>query len=211
MTQPLDSSKPWESGLTMILGVDPASRSDFLNSPWITLTSASVEADQPAAISGYNQWQVYRALAGGTTWAQTTLPNGNSGPPMQTTAPNQWFVIKGNVDWYIGDSGKTAHDLYSSGFVTSSFNATDLQAKGTVLNADTMNQAAASFYNTSSWLTDAIKTLQDCFWLEPNADDIRILRAFRKAGIRKAVAEVHSPEDEEDKVPDSQSPNITRR
>jgi len=36
-----------------------------------------------------------------------------------------------------------------------------------------------------------------------------ILRAFRKVGIRKAAAEPHSPEDAEDRVPDSQSPNIT--
>jgi potassium efflux system protein len=36
-----------------------------------------------------------------------------------------------------------------------------------------------------------------------------ILRAFRRIGIRKAAAEPHSPEDEEDKVPDSQAPNIT--
>ena len=36
-----------------------------------------------------------------------------------------------------------------------------------------------------------------------------ILRAFRKAGIRKAAAEPHAPEDDEDRVPDSQSPNIT--
>jgi potassium efflux system protein len=34
-----------------------------------------------------------------------------------------------------------------------------------------------------------------------------ILRAFRKIGIRKAVAETASPDDEEDQVPDSQSPS----
>ena len=35
-----------------------------------------------------------------------------------------------------------------------------------------------------------IKTLQDCFWLEPNADDIRILRAFRNGyGRIRAIAE----------------------
>lgn len=36
-----------------------------------------------------------------------------------------------------------------------------------------------------------------------------ILRAFRKVGIRKAAAEPHSPEDDEDQVPDSQAPDIT--
>jgi potassium efflux system protein len=36
-----------------------------------------------------------------------------------------------------------------------------------------------------------------------------ILRAFRRVGIRKAAAEPHSPEDDEDRVPDSQSPTIT--
>lgn len=36
-----------------------------------------------------------------------------------------------------------------------------------------------------------------------------ILRAFRRVGIRKAAAEPHAPEDEEDKVPDSRSPNET--
>lgn len=34
-----------------------------------------------------------------------------------------------------------------------------------------------------------------------------ILRAFRKIGIRKAAAEPHSPDDEEDKVPDSNVPS----
>jgi potassium efflux system protein len=36
-----------------------------------------------------------------------------------------------------------------------------------------------------------------------------ILRAFRKAGIRKAVAAPVSPDDEEDKVPDSRAPSET--
>jgi small-conductance mechanosensitive channel len=36
-----------------------------------------------------------------------------------------------------------------------------------------------------------------------------ILRAFRKVGIRKAVAEPVSPEDDEDKVPDSTAPSDT--
>jgi hypothetical protein len=35
-----------------------------------------------------------------------------------------------------------------------------------------------------------IRALQDCFWLEPNADDIRILRAFRNGyGRIRAIAE----------------------
>ncbi|WP_225032030.1 DUF1488 family protein [Paraburkholderia sp. XV] len=35
-----------------------------------------------------------------------------------------------------------------------------------------------------------IRALQDCFWLEPHADDIRILRAFRDGyGRIRAIAE----------------------
>ncbi|CAG9245106.1 DUF1488 family protein [Paraburkholderia caribensis] len=35
-----------------------------------------------------------------------------------------------------------------------------------------------------------ITALQDCFWLEPQADDIRILRAFRDGyGRIRAIAE----------------------
>ncbi|BDC45524.1 DUF1488 family protein [Paraburkholderia terrae] len=35
-----------------------------------------------------------------------------------------------------------------------------------------------------------IKALRDCFWLEPDADDIRILRAFRNGYSRiRAIAE----------------------
>ncbi len=36
----------------------------------------------------------------------------------------------------------------------------------------------------------SLKALQDCFWLEPGADDIRILRAFRDGyGRIRAIAE----------------------
>ncbi|WP_109484187.1 DUF1488 family protein [Paraburkholderia sp. C35] len=35
-----------------------------------------------------------------------------------------------------------------------------------------------------------IRALQDCFWLEPNADELRIMRAFRNGyGRIRAVAE----------------------
>ncbi|MBN3760762.1 DUF1488 family protein [Burkholderia sp. Ac-20365] len=35
-----------------------------------------------------------------------------------------------------------------------------------------------------------IRALQDCFWLEPQADDIRILRAFQNSyGRIRAIAE----------------------
>ncbi|WP_109484234.1 DUF1488 family protein [Paraburkholderia sp. C35] len=38
--------------------------------------------------------------------------------------------------------------------------------------------------------TVTIRALQDCFWLEPHADDIRILRAFRDGyGRIRAIAE----------------------
>ncbi|WP_233849661.1 DUF1488 family protein [Paraburkholderia sp. HD33-4] len=36
----------------------------------------------------------------------------------------------------------------------------------------------------------AVKALQDYFWLEPNADDVRILKAFRNGcGRIRAIAE----------------------
>ncbi|XVU26725.1 hypothetical protein ACQPZJ_06630 [Actinoplanes sp. CA-054009] len=158
MTQPLDQNKPWESGLTIVLGADPMDRKHFLGMNWISITNVHIEGKPPADNPGENKFALYRKLDGGTRQGYVSGYMGYP-VPVQVDNPDNYLIFDGEINWYLG-GGDSPHDKYVNEFLTSTNKALESGPTGTVLNADSLDQAAETYYNLWTWLGQAIQRLQ---------------------------------------------------
>ena len=159
MTQPLNTDKPWESGLNIVLGADPMDRSKFIGPKWIGIVRGHEETSEPAPSGDPNKWNLYRKLDGGT---KNGIVSGYMGYPVPVTTdnPDKYFVIDGENNWYLG-GGDSPHDKYVNEFLASTNKALGTGVGGNVLNASSLDQAAESYYNLWVWLGDAMQKINE--------------------------------------------------
>lgn len=158
MTQPLDTNKPWESGLAIVLGAGPMDRKTFIGADksWISTQTARTEDKEPAPTTEPNKFNLFRRLDGGTT-VQWNVASQGSGTVKNA---DKYLVIDGDVGWYTGGAN-SPDEKYQKEFLPNSTNALASGVGGNVLNATSLDEAAETYFNLWNWLGDAIKKIND--------------------------------------------------
>ncbi|WP_436535627.1 hypothetical protein [Actinoplanes sp. HUAS TT8] len=159
MTQPLDTSRPWESGLITVLGADPMDRMTFLGMPWLSRIRWYT-SNKPPAAAGDNMFNLFRKVdilyRNGGAQASTSAGGATQ---ITVATPQQYVILEGQVNWYQGGPD-SPHDSYVR-FINSSVKALSSgPVSSTVLNPNSFETAAEAFYNGWSWLGSTIQTLE---------------------------------------------------
>ncbi|MFG1610223.1 WXG100 family type VII secretion target [Actinoplanes sp. NPDC049265] len=158
MSQELDATKQWESGLSIVLGApEDMDRRAFFEPKWINFLGARTVDSEPAPNNAPNTFTLYRKVSGGTT---TSYRSNYLAPstPVSSNAPDKYFVIDGEVSWLIGGDG-SPDQKYTKGFVDNTVKALASGPGGKMLNTASMEDAANTFLNLRNWLDTAIQRI----------------------------------------------------
>ncbi|GLY93148.1 hypothetical protein [Actinoplanes sp. NBRC 103695] len=156
MTQPLDTTKPWESGLTIVLDAGPMDRTKFIGPKWITVFPPRTEGREPAPQTDPNKFNVFRKLDGGSYTHSVVGPTG-ANMTGQIANPDKVLIFDGDVNYHMGGAD-SPHEKYKQ-FVASTDAALASGTGGSVLNSSSLDQAAETYYNLWSWLGTAIQKI----------------------------------------------------